>query len=226
MDRRVTDEPTSPVTAALRVAAVVFDMDGVLLDTTPIHERAWAEMLAAHGVPIPGSVRDLLGRRGEDVLDELVADEERAEAMLADLYERTLDGLGRASGLVTEGAPELLDALRATGKLLALATSARSDAAEALLGRALLSRFDAVVAAEHVRRGKPHPDVYARAADALGVAPGDCVAVEDAVPGIRAAVAAGMHVVAVTGTATEGQLRAAGAVTVVRHPLEVAGIVA
>jgi len=209
----------------LSAAAVVFDMDGVLVDTTPIHEQTWNDVLAAHQLSLEVPVRDLLGRRGTDVLAELVANPRQADALLAELRHVATQRLRDAPDLLVPGVPKLLDRLRADGKRLGLATSAYREAAEELLGATLLARFDAIVTAEQVPRGKPEPDVYATAATSLGTPPSECVAVEDAIAGVQAARAAGLGAIGVTGTTTSERLRDAGADAVVTRTADVADVV-
>jgi HAD superfamily hydrolase (TIGR01509 family) len=96
------------------------------------------------------------------------------------------------------GAVELLEALRASGVPVGLATnSGREFATRALRAAGIYDRFDAVVSAEDVARPKPAPDVYVAAAEAIGAEPGECVALEDSETGVTAAKAAGMTVIVV-----------------------------
>ncbi|HEY8338253.1 MAG TPA: HAD family phosphatase [Egibacteraceae bacterium] len=194
--------------------AVIFDMDGVLVHTTPLHLRVWEDWFASVPYdPGPGGVPGLMGRRGEDVVAEVMGvrgDSREAEAVVAGLYERLLQRLAVEPLPLAPGANALLERLAAAGARLGLATSGRRDAVDALVGE-LLPRFDAVVTAEDVTRGKPDPQVYDLAAARLGVAPAACTVVEDAVAGVAAARAAGMRVAAVTATASAGALAAAGA---------------
>jgi beta-phosphoglucomutase len=195
-------------------AAVIFDMDGVLVDNSDVHEQVWAEWFdeAGHD-PGPGGPRGVLGRRGADVLVEVLGervDEEERAAILARLEDRGDALLRAAPPPLTDGAAELMARLADAGVPLALATSARRSTVDGHLGD-LVTRFSAIVTASEVRAGKPDPEIYLAAATRLGVDPGRCTVLEDAVPGVRAAVAAGMRVVGVTGTASAAALREAGA---------------
>lgn len=138
--------------------------------------------------------------RAQQELDQL-------DAHVADLIERNPIQL-------MPGARELLEELRRHGRSVAVATSATRRTAGRSLGT-LAHLVDAVVTADDVLRGKPHPEIYLLAADRLQVWPTECVVVEDAVVGVQAATAASMRVIAILGTADESALRAAGASAVV-----------
>lgn len=115
------------------------------------------------------------------------------------------------------GANELLERLHANGVKLAVASSAPPENRALVIdGLGWQRRFDAVVASEGLP-GKPAPDIFLAAAEALGIAPRECVAFEDAVNGVRAAVAAGMKVVGITTTVDAATLRSAGAAITAAH---------
>jgi beta-phosphoglucomutase len=202
--------------------AVLFDMDGVLVDSTAPHVAAWKRFLDEQGLPPPAEgVRSLFGRRALDAVAGLLgieATEPEAQAAVARLEEYAgvaLAGHG-PGGLLVDGVTPLVRDLAAAGWRLAVATSARRQVATHSLGP-LLDAFEALVAAEDVERGKPAPEVYLTAAGRLDVKPSGCVVVEDAVAGVEAGRAAGMYVVAVSSTAPQDRLRQAGAHTVVPH---------
>ena len=206
--------------------AVLFDMDGVLVDSSSAHVQAWARFLEDQGLPPPREgIRSLFGRRASEAVATLLgtdADPDATRSALQ-LLERYADALldEYAPGeLLIAGVEQLVGHLADAGWRLAVATSARRRAAEHSLGE-LLTRFDAVVTAEDVARGKPDPEVYLTAARRLAILPTSCIVVEDAVAGVEAGKRAGMHVVAVTGTAGPQRLREAGADVVVDHVAEV-----
>lgn len=196
--------------------AVVFDMDGVLVLTSAVHVRVWEEYLAEidHD-PGPDGAWGLLGRRGTDVLADLHPElsEDDRRAIAARLEDRSDQLHLETVPPRAPGAVRLLRELRARETPLALATSAHRVGVDLLLGE-LVDSFDTVVTAEDVTRGKPDPAIYLTAARRLGVAPERCTVVEDAPAGIRAAVAAGMRVIAVEGTAPTERLLEAGAIRV------------
>ena len=186
-------------------AAVLFDLDGVIIDTTGLHYRAWEEFGRAHGhVPSRDELLATNGRRAGEVLrvwfGEGLSEEEAAALVLEreTLFNRLL-----ATEPVSEvpGVREFLEALRRAGVPRAVATSAVPMNAELSLSRlGLRGMFDARLTAADVVRGKPDPEVYLKAASALGVAPTACLVIEDAVLGVRAALAAGARCLALTTT--------------------------
>lgn len=184
--------------------AVIFDMDGVLADTGPWHERAWEQLAAENGIPTDRHFfARHFGKVNRVILPALfrrdLAEEEirrlgdRKEKIFRDLYRQRIEPLPGVAGL---GA-RLLEA----GFLLAVGSSGPRDNVEMILeGIGLASSLSAVVTGEDVSRGKPDPEVFIAAATALRLPPGRCVVVEDAVVGVEAALAAGMLAVAVTNT--------------------------
>lgn len=198
------------------IEAAIFDLNGTLIDDMRAHGRAWSAVMRELGVEVPPErfEQDLAGMKHaetfEAVLGRELPDEEvarlaaRKEALYRELYGPELR--------LVPGARELIERLRARGVRTAIATAApRANRDFALDGLGIRPLFDAVVGEEQAPRGKPAPDLYLAAARALGVAPSHCTAFEDAVNGVRAAVAAGMRVVAVTTTTPADKLRQAGA---------------
>ena len=178
--------------------AVIFDMDGTLIDSTPAVDRAWAQWASEHGL----TRADLAGNHGVPsagvVRKVLPAD--RQEAAIARINELELHDL---QGIVVlPGASEALAALHSAKN--AIATSCTIPLANARIGAAQLVRPSVVVTADDVQRGKPAPDPFLEAAKRLGVDPTRCLVVEDAPAGLEAARAAGCFTLAVvTTTASE-----------------------
>ena len=188
--------------ATLRFEAVVFDMDGLLLDTESLAMRGLAQAAVAMGVDAPEEFchamigvpadhcRTLVTERfGPDFpADDFLAAASRQMGVLIDA----------GSLQLKPGVRELLDHLDTIGLARAVATSSsRAKAAHHLRRTGIMERFDAVVTRDDVARGKPHPDLFLRAAQVLGRAPNHCLALEDSYNGIRAAHAAGMQVIMV-----------------------------
>jgi len=180
-----------------RPAAVIFDMDGLLLDTEPLAARAWTDAAAALGVDFDDALAlAMIGRNWGDCVAMVRA---RYGAWypvdaLLDRWHTTYDTIVTRDGLrVKPGAVELIDWLERNAIPRAVATSTRGERARAkLVSAALHQRFLDVVGGDEVARGKPEPDIYAEAARRLGVAAAECIALEDSEPGVRAALAAGM----------------------------------
>jgi HAD superfamily hydrolase (TIGR01509 family) len=200
------------VTVAPR--AVVFDMDGVLVDSGAHHREAWVATLGELGLPArDGFWRVTIGRPAEEAVALLVAGVDVAEARrLADRKRSHYTRLSRRGIVPVRGAPAFVEGLVHAAVPIAVATSAvRRDLERVLEALGLLPHFPITVSANDVERGKPHPDVYLRAAAGLGVDPRHCVAFEDAVVGVQAARAAGMRVVGVTTAHEPRELLGAGA---------------
>ena len=195
-----------------RLAAVIFDMDGVLADSEPIQEEALGAFLALRGKSLPTA--ENAATIGLDyrafwatLIERLGLDESIEECVRA--YEPIL--LPRLIGLrAAPGAHKLVTALVAADVPLAVASSSFRPVVEMTLGAiGLRDAFKVVVSGEDVRLGKPAPEIYLLAADLLRVEPSRCVAVEDSPPGVRAATAAGMACLRVaTVYASVDQLRA------------------
>lgn len=203
-------------------SAVVFDMDGLLLDTEPLWADAEAELLARHGdVYTEADATATHGRSVEDMISIYSARLGGAEpaALQAELME-LMEGRYAAGPALKPGAAELIHALH--GRLpLAVASNTASRLVRLALDHVgLLAAFEAVTSGAEVRRGKPFPDVYLAACAALGVAPGLAVAFEDSPTGVRAARAAGIPVVGVPER-DDVDLAAAGAFLVLSSLMDV-----
>ena len=184
---------------ARRPHAVIFDMDGLLLDTEPLAARAWDEAAAALGVAFdPALALAMVGRNFADCSRLLRNRYDSAYPVDAVLgrWHATYDMIVEREGLALKpGVHELLDWLDAARVPRAVATSTRGERARAKLEQAgVWARFGALVGGDEVTHGKPAPDIYLEAARRLSVAPPDCIALEDSEPGVRAALAAGMTV--------------------------------
>lgn len=200
----------------MTVRGVIFDMDGVLVDSGEHHRAAWHALLAELGARVdsPEFWRLTIGRPAHEAVALLLGRElEYDEAMqLAgrkrDFYRR----FARRGAVAVPGVTAFVGAVARSGMACAVATSAsRHDAQHVLDTLALAGHFGAVVTAEDVTRGKPDPEVYLRAAGEIGIAPRDCLVFEDAVVGVQAARRAGMRVIGVTTAHSSAELSTAGA---------------
>ena len=181
----------------------LFDIDGTLVDSSAVVERAWRQVAEEFGLDGDLVVANCHGRRSMDTVEEFFAPEDRAAAQVR------IDALELADREVTacRGAAGLLATL--DGRPWAAVTSGPRQLMTARLAAAGLPRPKVLVTAEDVRHGKPAPDGYLMAARALGVAATDCVVVEDSPAGVDAGKAAGALVAAVTTTHPADALRAA-----------------
>ena len=190
-------------------AGVLFDLDGVLIDTAGAIRALWTEIGASLGVHVSDEdfSRHILGCAAEHTVATLFGDmseDVRAEVMAT---VRTSEPHLRYEPIA--GAAELVTALSDTGAEIALVTGASAGRAHAVLdGMGIADAFSAMVTWGDVHVGKPAPDCYLLAAHRLGLAPDRCVAVEDAAIGVRSAVNAGMPCI---GVGTDGDLLDAGA---------------
>jgi HAD superfamily hydrolase (TIGR01509 family) len=196
-------------------AAVIFDMDGVLLDSGVHHRDAWRLLLEDLGIaPAPEFWRCTIGRPAEDAVALLLGRSLPAAEATA-LARRKREHYTRlaARGLLpVRGVLDFIAALVRDGVPRGVASSATRDDVESLLtALGIRAHFDAVVTADDVRWGKPNPEVFLRAAAQLGLPPGACLVFEDAVVGVHAARNAGMRVIGVTTTHAPRELLAAGA---------------
>jgi len=181
--------------------AVLFDMDGLMVDTEPLARRAWAQVVVPYGREISDDLYgQMLGRRTVESA-QLVRDALALPAPAQELVERkTAVFLAMLDG----GAPAmlglwaLLERIEGLGLPWAVATSTPRPVAEIVLGKlGVVGRYAALACGDEVEHGKPAPDIFLLAAARLGVAPAACLALEDSAAGCIAAVAAGMRVVAV-----------------------------
>jgi mannitol-1-/sugar-/sorbitol-6-/2-deoxyglucose-6-phosphatase len=184
------------------IEAVVFDMDGVLIDSEPMWRRVEKDVFGRVGVALTDA--DLVETMGVRI-GEVVArwferrpwegpSPRKVEQEIVEAVTETI----ASEGSLEEGVLEAIEYLHGLGLRLALASSSPMRLIEAVLSLDdLADRFEVVVSAEEEERGKPDPAVYLTAANALGVSPDRCLAIEDSVAGVGAAKAAGMVCVVV-----------------------------
>ncbi len=184
-----------------KVKAVVFDMDGLLVDTETVVFRAMQRAAALIDGELPfATFQGMVGL--QDAASEEILVAHFGEGFDLAAWSAVVSGHFReelAAGIALKaGAVEILDHLDAVGLPRAIATSSSLASLERSLGpHSLVGRFDVLITRDVTIRGKPHPEPYLRAAEALGMDPADCLALEDSYNGVRAAAAAGMMTVMV-----------------------------
>jgi beta-phosphoglucomutase len=194
-------------------AAAIFDMDGVLVDSNPFHLRKWMDLLRESKIPYdPGELPEqILGKRNDDAF-RLFFGPQLTPAERRRLSEQLEERFRAAFGPHAKPLPgleSLMRQLEAVGIPMAVASSAMRPNVEFVVD-ALGFRpfFRALISGDDVRFPKPHPEIYLKTAQQLGVQPAACVAFEDSFPGIGAVKAAGMKCVAIASTFPLEDLRA------------------
>ncbi len=181
--------------------AVIFDMDGVIVDTAPQHFAAWRRLLAEMGYEFNEEEFHItFGQRNQEILRHILGDElsELQVEELGHKKEEYYRGLVQGKMNASPGFMSLLKSLRNDALRIAVGTSAPQENVELILDElGIREQLDAVVTAEDVERGKPDPEVFLLAAQRCNVEPKRCVVFEDAVAGIEAARAAGMGCIGV-----------------------------
>jgi mannitol-1-/sugar-/sorbitol-6-phosphatase len=191
---------------SLPCRGVLFDMDGVLVDSTPAVARVWSGWAREHGFEPEAVVKQAHGRPSIATIRELLPHGDH-HAEDREVERRELEDVEDVVAL--PGAAEILRAL--PPNRYAVVTSATRRLAEVRLRAAGLPIPEHFVTATDVKRGKPNPDPYLMGAETLQVPPENCIVIEDAPSGVRAGKAAGARVIAVRTTANDAELAQAGA---------------
>ncbi len=186
-------------------------MDGVVVDNLPYHVDAWLLFCERHGIPLTREVfyRELNGMNSKDTFEwfykremtreEIEVLEEEKEILYRDFYR---DHMKPANGLLV-----FLKLLRSQGMKTALATSAGPGNIDFIVdGLGIRDQFDAIIGGAEVKKGKPDPEIYLKAAAMVQVDPADCWVIEDSLQGISSGLNAGMQVVGITTSHTASEL--------------------
>ncbi len=184
------------------IKAVIFDMDGVIVDSEPLWRRAMIEGFTGIGIPFTeDDCRKTTGTRFKEVVElwlEIHKVKHPSPKELELSIMSILLELIRKEGKAIAHIPELIAFCRSQNLKIGLATSSSHSLMNSVLDKLQLhSNFDATVSAEFMPYGKPHPEVFLECARQLGVLPSDCIVIEDSLNGVVAAKAAQMKVVAV-----------------------------
>jgi beta-phosphoglucomutase len=185
--------------------AFIFDMDGTIVDNMGFHTDSWLEFFARRGKQYDAEAffRETAGAQGREILRERLGPEipDDEIAVLAQEKDALYREMYAPHREAVEGFEHLVSEAKKRGVALAVATSAPPPNIVFTLDEMDLRRhFDAVVGAADVKQGKPHPDVFLKAAEKLGVDPANCIVFEDAPLGVEAARRAGMRAVVITTT--------------------------
>lgn len=190
--------------ATERNRGVIFDLDGVLVDTAWAHKQSWYDLAEKEGFSMSDEFfYTTFGMQNYQIIPMLLGREVNGQEVdrLSERKEQRYRELVGEGLTLTDGAKELLDDLKSNGFLLAIGSSAPRANLNLILTRlGLGTALEACVTKEDVARGKPAPDTFLKAAEKLSLSPHGCAVVEDAVQGVEAGKAAGMRVVAVTTT--------------------------
>lgn len=195
-----------------RLKAVIWDMDGVLVDTGEFHFQSWVATLPEYGVDFSRQdFKSTFGMNNEGIL-RLFLGERFSKDLYLEISERKEDNFRKAiEGKVQllSGVKPLLDALKQANVRQAVGSSAPQENIDTIIQELKLSSYFQVLVSAVGMSGKPNPTVFLTAAAKLNVPPGDCLVVEDAIPGVEAAKRGGMVCVAVTTTNTAMDLHLA-----------------
>jgi HAD superfamily hydrolase (TIGR01509 family) len=213
--------------ALLDADAVIFDVDGTLVDTVDFHAEAWRRAFAEFGRDIGfDAIRSQIGKGGDQLLpvfldrETLEREGERIDAFRSDLIKR--DYLPKVRGF--PGVRELFDALLARGVIVALGSSAKGEELEVYKKAAGIEGLKLVeVSSDDAERSKPHPDIFTAALDRIGAPAARTIVVGDSPYDAEAAGRAGVRTIGVLcGGFDEATLREAGAIQIYRDPAELA----
>ena len=183
--------------------AVIFDMDGVMVDNFEYHYRAWLEFLNRHGTGITrDQLRTMFFGRGNREIFEILFGRQitQEEALsLSQEKEKLYRDIYRPEVVLTDGLQNFLAELSSNNILTAIATSAPRENVDFLIRETSLDHsFSAIIDSSMVEKAKPDPEIYLTAAAELGAEPRKCIVFEDSLNGIKSAQRAGMRVVALT----------------------------
>ncbi len=191
--------------------AVLFDMDGVVVDNLPYHVDAWLLFCERHGIPLTREVfyQELNGMNSKDTFEwfyqremsreEIEVLEEEKEVLYRGFYR---EHMKPANGLLA-----FLKSLRSNGIKTALATSAGPGNIDFIVdGLGIRDQFDAIIGGAEVKKGKPDPEIYVKAAALVNIDPADCWVIEDSLQGVASGLHAGMRVVGITTSHTANEL--------------------
>lgn len=187
----------------------LFDLDGTLVDSLPVVERSWCHWADRHGIDHQDVLNFIHGKQAITSLRHFLAGRPEEEIQAEFKYLEQIEATDTEGITALPGARELLEHLSEAQIPWAIVTSGSVPVAHARHKAAGLPTPDVFITAERVKRGKPEPDAFLLGAELLGLAPAECVVVEDAAAGVLAGLNAGSHVIAVNVPAGSPRLEEA-----------------
>ncbi len=189
--------------------AVIFDMDGVLIDSYKAHFLSWKRMLKRYGLEMSEEeFSSTFGQTNRDILSRIFPDlkEEEYEKM-ANQKEEIFRQIIEEDFPEMEGASELIEEIHKAGGLLGIGSSGPFENIKTVLRKLPAGRyFSAIVSGSEIKKGKPDPEVFLKVAEKLKILPSRCIVIEDSPAGVKAGKRAGCSVVALTGTVSKEYL--------------------
>ncbi len=189
----------------MKIKGILFDMDGVVVDNLPYHVDAWMVFCERHGFKLSREIffNEMNGLNAQSSFEylfkktlskqEVSVLEEEKEEIYRDYYRPYLQP--------AEGLLDFIDEAKRNGLKIALATSAGQGNIDFTIdGLGIRHKFDAIIGGHQVENGKPDPEIYLKAAAMIGLAPQECVVIEDSIQGMEAGYAAGAKVIGITTT--------------------------
>lgn len=202
--------------------ALVFDMDGTLVDNSAYHKQSWEIFCSKYNLP-QFNLYKMFGNTNKEILSSLYGrelDDDEVHKLATEkelLYQKIYNHHIRP----LPGLKDLLNALKSNNIRIALATSAPTINVEWVLKKTgTTSFFEEIVDDSQIKNGKPDPEIFIKAAEKLNLDPSQCIAVEDAVHGVKSAKAAGMKVIAITTTNSRENLKEADLIIDSFHELD------
>ena len=203
----------------------IFDWDGVVVDSSNLHEKSWSILAKEINLSLPDAhFKKGFGKRNSVIIPEILGwSQEKAKIeQWGKRKEEIYRELGEKSGIqIIDGIHDFLKEMKLNNISAVIGTSTDRENIELAFGQLGIENFflDAICA-EDVSQGKPHPEVFLKGADLLGLPPEQCVVFEDSLHGIEAATRGGMKAVAITTSQPASLLQEAGADLIVDSPIE------
>ena len=207
----------------MALGGIIFDWDGVVINSAPLHEESWEILASELGYELPHDHFKIgFGKRNEFIIPDILKwTQDRDKILLWGKRKETLyRNLGRSKGIpILEGVRELLKSLKKFGFPCSIGTSTEKKNLELAFEQLnLASFFSGMICSEDVKQGKPNPEVFIKAAQIISQEPENCVVLEDSTHGIEAAKRGGMKALGLSTTRSSEELLDCGADLVVESP--------